>query len=310
MQIRLYGFQWKTGQGISTPEFLEYLSLCARDPIEFAGHKREIYLKDLDNGYWAGLILSIKDHKRFITRRQEFGKIRLGTHEVTGDDRIADANFFVIHPASSKGLYAYYHQSLSPNRSEGLLKFYYKYLKEDRAKLMATEMAKKSVGGLSDKDLKRINKKLKGLIEVQVILRNDSVETLLAEFDEFQSFKFRYARILPDEDEFRGLRNVAKTEAATVTFKQSSTKQQIISGIANTIRRVHIPAGLVKGKTADGTDKTIKIGKNASVFEEWDFDQAAERFDFDVDELDETPMIEDIMESVIEHEAFFPKPKQ
>lgn len=73
---------------------------------------RKIFFID-NNGYYAGLILTIKNMKKFVTLIDKKAEITLDIHELNSNEKIADFNFFIINPQTGLGMYQHYHNSCS-----------------------------------------------------------------------------------------------------------------------------------------------------------------------------------------------------
>ena len=120
MNIKVYGFTWN----IEPPEnhiekFLNYIQSLNQTEIDSldagipdgVNYKRITLITNLENGLWGGILLTIKNTRKFIRATKSEKGFTLSTSEIEKDQNFADANFFVFNPQTGAGLYEYYHLS-------------------------------------------------------------------------------------------------------------------------------------------------------------------------------------------------------
>lgn len=305
MKAKLIGFEWELGRGIDLQEFYNTLHLEARTNQHYRQFDRQVYIDTVSDDYTAGLFLTIKDQKRFLTTRRAHGNVVLQMSEVTGNRRLADANFFVINNNTGRGLYFYYHQSFSLRSTQGLLRYYYDILKDSK---ISEDMERWQ--GANGKMPSRhranvIRRSYKGTISVNAMIRGDSLDLILDELDDIDAFSFSYFRLVPRKSSFRPLADVVKRQRLHVTFDPDASKREIQQAITQAVQQGEINKGSVYGKRADGSSKSVPVTNNLDIFDEWDFDEIIGDIDFNADDLATSSIIQSMLGVIDENQGYF-----
>ena len=108
MKIVFQAFHWDCQcPAFSLVSFLHELNQMNGTKIK----QRILYFIKEDDDLWVGLVLTIKDMRKFVTLVESREELKLDVHELSEGEKIADFNFFVIRPESGFGLYQHYHHS-------------------------------------------------------------------------------------------------------------------------------------------------------------------------------------------------------
>ena len=121
MEISFQGFHWDC----QSPKFglPQFLNRCQR--INGKEYRKRLTYFVKNGNLWNGLVLTIKDMRRFVTLKESGQDVTLDAHQLGSDERLADFNFFVLDEKSCFGLYQHYHHSCSLNTFNGIGNHYY-----------------------------------------------------------------------------------------------------------------------------------------------------------------------------------------
>ena len=185
------------------------------------GYDRLIYLDEKD-GFYVGLMLTIKDEKTFCQIKRDPSKAtKLYVNKIGEQDSLVDFNFFIINKKTKRGLYQYYWHSCSLRQFLSLLRSKYVELadKADAADI-------KKAGG----------KRAARAFAASPMFREESLDELLTNMESIKSFQFDYtAAFLPDDDA-SPLADSVTTESRSFKFKSTAGKGTIIKAIKAVIK--------------------------------------------------------------------------
>src|SRR5579884_2664213 len=133
MRTRFYGFEIRMGKGITVAEFLTHVATI-QDEIDDDPHPRLIRLSESD-GYFRGVLVTIKDQRKFLTMRRRGGSFTISSREIEEGSNLIDLNFFMVNSLTGRGLYQHYHHSCSVTSFGVVLRKLYRPLKEQFVEL-------------------------------------------------------------------------------------------------------------------------------------------------------------------------------
>jgi hypothetical protein len=218
-----------------------------------------------------------------VTATIEGDSIRLTPKILTGPNRPADCNIFLIDRNSGRGFYTYYYQSVGLAAFQIILRRHYYTLKDSL--ITAASLKYAANGEIKEKHHNRARREYKGMLSVIQRLRSESLDTILEDLSELDAFEFHYERLLPNTKAFNPLRRRVKSEKIRVTFKEAVSATARRRSIVSAVRDAGLIKGAVRGVDTQGASRSIRIEKNPDIHEEWDFDQFADELDFKVEEL-------------------------
>ncbi len=268
MKVVIQGFSFQPGKIISKNEYLDYLASCDEGDFEFA-NKRRIF-RFLDSGnpsYWAGVLISFKDHKTFCALKDS---TRIIIHEAGNDEQLMDFNYFVINKKSFRGLYQTYFHSCSLNQFGIFLKQRYNTQREEK---ILTEIESKSFPNSVSKE--KAKSKLEydfGAFRISPEVKEESFQNLIDELDEISSFEYSLHTVQISEDTYTPLKEFAKKTDYRTVFSRDVNLASLVRGIQNFVATRGILKGRVIGYDPEGLQKKIDILENPDFLAEHEFD--------------------------------------
>ena len=108
MNIVFQGFQLEPNAGLALDVFLSNLINSNEGDFDFSPRKRIFLFNDsIDNDYYVGGIITIKNYRKFLELKQKGIDITLEIKEVSDGNKLADFNFFAINKKTYAGIYQY-----------------------------------------------------------------------------------------------------------------------------------------------------------------------------------------------------------
>ena len=303
MKIRFLEMGIEQGQGVSLSEFKDHLLDASGTKSKLGAFDRYFYCKELEGtgDYIAGLIVTIKDHKRFCELQSEDGKLKVVVNTVGLDSSLMDFNFFIANMANGLILYQYYHNSFSALQFGQFLQKQYK----NKQILKRTEQ-KNAETKLTQKIKTQINKRFKEGLSFQLMVRPENLEALVKELDTIKDFEIDFFELKAPETEFTPLSNFIKKERRTFSFV-ANTKAAIVSNqLTNIIKKFHITEGKLTGKDINGIERIIHIADNPDNFGEYDYDEITIRLNsLDVENFQKNWVIKELRKKASEFTHVF-----
>ncbi|WP_293779168.1 hypothetical protein [uncultured Oxalicibacterium sp.] len=276
MKVRMFGFDIEAGaSAISVKKFMNHLSTVSGAPKKIGEIERRIFIDDAFNkNYYLGLVVTVKDQKRFCKLENSKGQIKITVENLTGDDKLMDFNFFVINKSNGIGLYQHYHQSCGLNVFGGQLVSCYKEFRESELN-SEIERENKNNGGISTKKEQEIKKKYRGGLRFAQLVRKESLEKILKEYKELKAFEFEISALDANVRNGIPLLGYAKKLREKLTFQKGWGVSVLASEIAKAVNQINPKSGRVHAVNMFDEDVSLRIFNMPDNFGEEDFDDVA-----------------------------------
>jgi len=266
MKVRILGFEWITSKGITVSEFCNYLeSISGR---EFS--KRVIAVTKKD-GFWVGILLSIKDMKAYCEMRDEKGGFSISPKELDRSTHIADFNFFIIHPETGRGLYQHYHNSPAINTFCFFNKQRYDELK---SKIIENEW-RGSGSGDEEKKL-AIMKNYEGSLRYSLPMTEKDFQQCVSGLKKINHIVYEYSYFTEQERLFSPVGTYAKRMTHKVVFPKSKKvlTPQFLNDIKDAITEMipNLKGARLKGVDPEGHEAVYKLINDYDPFAEFDYE--------------------------------------
>lgn len=301
MKAKLYGFQWLLGYGITLDEFFGHLKGFHDIPVIWAPFERLIYTCDYPE-YYGGLILSVKDQRKFPEIKQNGNRFVISVREMEDNTNAVDFNFFAIHKRTARGAYLHYHQSFSMNQFNMMCARLYKEYK--RARIDA-ELNALPTQECTDAAKNRVRKKYRGRLKHETIVRADDLPALIDELDRVSAFQFDYAVLNPKASWAKPLEQGARRKTYRYGFAPKQPISQVKKWVVDAVEQARIKKGRVEGKGKGGEDRVLHLDENPTSFGEYDHDLLAGEMAFDLEDLKDCWCMKQVMKAVKSSKAFF-----
>jgi len=276
MKVRMYGFEIEAeSPSISIDELMVYFAHRTGETDQSHPIERRIFLDTaIDRDYYLGLVVTVKDQKRFCRLENNEGQIMITVENLTGDDKLMDFNFFVINRKNGLGLYQYYHQSCGLNVFGSYLTTHYKFLCEKAANA-DVEKQRNQNGDLSKSQENSIRKKHKGRLIFNQLVRKDSLVKILSECKKLKAFEYEISTLDTDSQAGIPLSRYVKKIRQKLTFSQTWSVTDLAAAIVSAVRDLNPNSGRVYALNEFDEDVSLKIFNVPDNFGEEDFNDVA-----------------------------------
>lgn len=276
MKLRVFGFTFdKTvlPEAMSAPEVFD---LMQSTPGTYyskrfqCGTKRiKTMHKGVEEDWWAGILLRVRDAKSFMKLAEENGKLRITAESLGDNEKLAEVNFFIAHPQTGSGLFTYHHQAASLGNFRWLC---YKIFNDER---------KKRISAINnDKDLKSKEKRqriasLRGKLSLSQLCREEGFTDLIKKLKSVKSFEVKLTTVKTKERLFRGIAEKAVSETLCFNFPTDIDVANLSDAIGKVVDEDDVDSASVSGTNATtGESERFKLENNYMVFDEMDYDES------------------------------------
>src|SRR6266540_2357424 len=277
MKVRILGFQWQMGKGITLEDFCNHLQ-------SISGQEKNGKLIALDakDGYWAGVLLTIKDMKAYCQMKRMEKGFKIAPQKLDDDSRIADFNYFIIHPQTGRGLYQHYHQSPVANTFCNFCRRRYNAFRDER---IAAELAAAGGDDITNSDYKKIRAKYKGYFGFETLLRQEDFIKCVSAMNNVKNFAFELATITDEEKLFTPASEYASRCSHKVFFGGDTLMSNVKQSIAGTVEKFGLKRATVHGQDEHGQDTVYKLVHDYATYEEFEYDDIIGSVELDSENL-------------------------
>lgn len=277
MKVRIFGFEWQMGKGITLEEFCNHLQ-----SISGQENNGKMVALDTRDEYWTGVLLTIKDMKAFCQMKRKGKNFKIAPQKLDDDARMADFNYFIIHPKTGRGLYQHYHQSPVANTFCNFTRRRYNAYRDER---IAVEIEAAGGDDIANSDFKKIRAKYKGYFSYQTLLRQEDFLKCVAAMKNVKNFAFELATITDEEKLFTPASEYAKRCSHKVFFGEDTLITNVKNGIAGTVEKFGLKRATVHGQDEHGQDTIYKLMNDYATYEEFEYDDIIGSVELDSDNL-------------------------
>ncbi|WP_406611387.1 hypothetical protein [Agarivorans sp. JK6] len=287
MEVKCLGFSVSVDGGcVSLSELFTFFENegCVVDANE-SNQRRFYFDTNSHDDYFKGLVVTVKDQKKFCRLTNENGGFQILVDNLQGDDKLLEFNFLIIHKVTGLGLYQHYYQSCSMNVFGKYLKRYHHQLKKALGDAEISTQATLEGSPLTEGRKQRIRKQFSGQLKFAPLVRQENLEAILKEYRKIKSFEFEYAYLDHEVRAATPLSGFVSRKIEKLSFLgDTSFKNSIAKAISAFTAGGAPKRGKVIVEDYDGESIPIKIFDMPDCFGVEDFDKlAAKLHGLDVD---------------------------
>lgn len=292
MKVRIFAFDWVMGGGITVEDFCNHLKTLSGLEAE---HKM-IALSKKD-GYWAGVLLSIKDVTAYCQMQRNGGAFTIEAKQLDENTQIADFNFFIINPTTGRGLYQHYHQSPVSNTFGKFVKKRYLTYRKQR---IDDEVLAAGGEDIKKAEEKKIRAKYFGGLAYKTLLKSKEFIKCVDALKQIKMFAFELETITAEERLLIPGAEFAKRCSHKFFYQDGSVLSGLKTGIAKTLTDMNLKSASIKGKDENNEDVIYKLFHDYATFEEFEYNDIIGSVSFNSGNLEESlsnsKLIEDLLE--------------
>lgn len=292
MKVRVYGFEWKLGMGITLPAFLDHLKRLPGPPA----NNRAVFAEE-NGDFYSGVVVTVKNMKAFCAWKEMESGYEISANQLEANTKMADFNFFILHRETFKGLYQHYHQSLSVNSFCSFSTRQYNYF---RKKLIDADI--NDAGGedvILQKDKNKILHKYKGSLSYSVLLKPDSFERCIDKMKSIGEFTVEFSSVSAEEQRCLPLSELSKRVSHRFVFGEHGNKAGIKDKIRETLRLGEPKKAAVHGLGEFGEEVYYKLFKDYATFHELEFNDIIDGVVINSNDLQESIRKSEVIELLL-----------
>lgn len=281
MIISFQAFSWECkAKELPVHSFINVLTSHTK-PINYF-ENRKLYVTT-DGSYINGLLLTIKDMRKFCTILNEEGKVKLTAHELRKNEQVADFNFFIFDPVKSRGMYQHYYHSCSLPAFNVIAKSIYNEI----LKRYKDIEINKHPGSKEDlKFLAAMRKKYFGTLHWSIIERKGKFEERIRQLRELTAIEFEYKVLETEEQPFEPLYPYLKRAKHTMSFNTGGGAAKKIAAVANWFSEQEMRKAKVVGLDEHGVEVTYKLFNDYDKFATFNYDDLVPSLSLDRDDVE------------------------
>jgi len=290
MKMRVYGFGWN-------PEFAPKAVLPAavfERITEVPGREFGSHLAAVTKlgDWWGGLLLKIRDARKFTRLRKEDGVLVLSAHELENDERLAETNFFVAHESNGHGLYCHHYLSAS------LLGDFGYYCSSRFAEMVKARKEKRLE---EDPKLPTAHRNaFRGRLVLEQILKPGSFDNYVRELRQINTLEANLVTFKLTNRHFAPLAMQAKRKKIILGFDPNAHMGQIASAIVECRHDGLIDKAKVVGKDQSGREQTYRTNNDAALFGEYEYDDVVANLSVRFDDMEGSIRRSDLIARLLE----------
>jgi len=267
MKIVFQAFRWTChSQTFDLKNFLNELNKVNGNTH---GNRISYFLED--GNYWVGLILTIKNMRKFVTLVESKKEIKLDVHELDDNEKITDFNFFVLSQSTGYGLYQHYHQSCSLNTFNYIVRQRYNAI---RKSIFLDAKEKYEKEGKNKSDVKKLMKKYQGIFTPIIIERKGSFVERVKKMNDANFAEIEFAQLDFNNNSLQAIQPFLKTMKFRMSFLKTvpgiskiRSIVDILTTNTDTTKKVTI-----EGVDEHGHDVVYRLFNDFDKFKECDYE--------------------------------------
>lgn len=238
---------------------------------------RRVYVYANEKGYYCGLVISIKNVRRFCTLTEDEEVSLLSTFQLSEKERMVDFNFFVIDSVKGVGLYQYYHNSCSlPTFNTMMRNQYYGYIADSKKK----EIARLKSSGSKIPHPHDLAKKYKAQMTVSIFERKDAFEDKIRTMREIESITVSVVDVT--QPAFSTIKSSIRRANLSYFMSKTDTIFNRVNAAITILSQYSPLRASATGLDAYGSDVTYKLDKDFDRFATFEYDNLASELNIDI----------------------------
>lgn len=225
--------------------------------------------------WFAGVLVHDRQTRLMTVKEKLPGKFVVKPHELQKNETATDFNFFVYDPATQRGLYQFYHHSVTLRQFLGLLDMLYRMHKNSAFEALQEE------DPLPDEStLKLLRKDARERLAGVPIVRTEQLAELIQELARISRVDLEFVSFEPSQpgqwSELTALSEQARRRVHHMIFSKEVGPMARLRAVAmfkNTeLVNQNLKTAKVKGFTSDGLEQIYALASNPDRFGQDDYE--------------------------------------
>lgn len=290
MDIKLLGIEFEVGKGISIADLFSYIQRHQGKPVILYKYGRFLYIRDMGN-FYAGLLITAKNQRKFIEFSQNAGVARLEARDVSQGAQLADFNYFLVSKKTGRGLYQYYHGSCTLDTFGTVCRRHYEELKKSRIDALVAGLPKQTTA-----KIKQCRDMFTGTLTWNVLVRPEAFRAMVEALKSVEILKVNVTTLALKKTIFSPVSNLAKRVTQQFRFPQNTSPTPGLVGELETlIENDQVQNARLEGRDHNGHHQVLKIENNPDSFGVYDYDEIAGKIDVNPDDFLESDFMKELL---------------
>lgn len=269
MKVRLYGVKVELADDLTVGDLLDHIEHLDGYEATYRGRLRILHV-DRSKGCSLLLVLTVKDHQRFLTMRRQGKDFEVSPHDFAEGTEVVDFNMLVVDEKSGKGLYQHYRDSMNFSTLQGFLSKLHD--------LMVTAKREEWIEEQPEPDAATVQraarKRHKGKLKIVQMFDRATLAEFCADLDALTSMTIEMDGLADANGKFRAFSPVVETSRYSVKFSASMVPKHWATKIQDWVGKTDPKGARIRGRE-DGQDRTFDffepLAKSHKIY---DFDEA------------------------------------
>ncbi|EPR41503.1 hypothetical protein dsx2_3161 [Desulfovibrio sp. X2] len=292
MDVVFQAFQWNLpSPDFSSEKLLDFIS----KENGWVFGQRYFYAVPLDN-CWAGLVLTVRDAKRFATLEKKGEQIIVTSRQLEEGSMITDFNFFVFCQGANFGIYQHYNKSCSLNQFNLIVKKFYNERREVVKKNIEENVVDRKI---RDEKLRNLSKKF----TYSIIERPGHFHERIGKLKDIKSVEYEYLTFEQNENRYVPLSGVAKRIRHHVSLSKAINAREKLAEAVDFFKEKVFKKALVKGIDPENNEIVYKLVNDFDRIAEFDYDDLVVALAFNSSDIVKS-ISENLIVKRLRHEIF------
>lgn len=299
MKVSVHAFKLDFKKGINGNTLVKFIKRKQGKEFEFKGAKRVLFMDEKDS-FHTGLLLTIRDNKSLVQLQKERNEINISVLEIEKDKWMFDFNAFIIHKASSRGLYMQYRGSCTINQ-------FGVFLSDSYAELRKKAVTHKIEEGYSPAEAEKLVSPRLGW---DVVYRKNDFEEAMKELSYIGSVGISAAVPKILDANGKPLPRLVRFQKHQISFDKKAPKNEAEKHVRELFKNLKPRRAKVSGVNLDGVETVYRLYNFPSKFGEYDFDELTGYMNFKAHEFNDSTIIERLIEISVKQKAILEFPEE
>lgn len=242
------------------------------------------------DGFWVGVILSIRDQRSFCKMQEAGDSFTITIQQLQANESPVEFNVLLISKKTFKGIYLHYFHSKSLTASLTILRSLYDNFKSQFLKNELNEVDEQGKSKKAIQEIKKqIREKYKPSLSYSIWVKPESFSDMLLKLSTIKNFELEVESVAVDEAVFRPLAAISKSVKQRFSFSSSSSPVTTIrSAVTDAISNLgcSLLGAKVTGVDPSGLEVMYSLANNVDYLSTYDYDEIVAGLEIRSDDIE------------------------
>jgi len=281
MDVKYFGFNlFNETNLIPLESYFKFIEQQNYISTTNSGNELRVYVDTIsDEKFYKGLIVTVKDQKRFCKFSDKHSSMKIEVENLKGNDKLLEFNFFVIDKMTGLGIYQHYHQSCALNVFGRQIKMLFNQYRASTAETDLTVSEVDKGSKLSKNEKKLIRSKYNDRLLFSPLFKKENIEKLLSQCNSINSFEFEYSYLTENIKAATPLSKFVERKVEKLTFNKENGVKELASRIGAFVANIRPKRGKIFVEDSNGEQYPLKIFDMPDSFGKENYDSLVLKLD-------------------------------